>query len=329
MGRHADLSPARRRIAPAVLIAAVTALALIGGLVWWVSAPAGQCPHRRTVPVTVAPEIGGLVSRLLAAPRPLGGGMCAVARVSAQPPLQTVADFGALDAAALPRIWVPDSSIWAGRAGRTPLAPAGALASSPVVLTSSRAAVDALGWSTKPPSWGSALTSGHAITLPDLAGSARGLSALAAVRASLGGTAAADDAVVRAELAAGRSSTPVSAEDALASGAKGRADAPLVPASEQQVFAADHSAAAGQLAAVYPSDGSPDLDYPILRVGPPPSADRAAVTAVVAALTSAQARTAVRAAGFRTPDGAAPPGAGLATGISATAPRQLRLDPKD
>jgi Ca-activated chloride channel family protein len=329
MGRHADLSPARRRIAPAVLIAAAVTVALIGGLVWWVSAPAAQCTQRRTVSVAVAPEIGSLVSRLLAAPRPLGGGICAVARVSAQPPLQTVADFGALDAAAHPRIWVPDSSIWAGRAGRTPLAAAGTLASSPVVLASSRAAVDELGWGTKAPSWGSALTAGHAISLPDLAGSARGLSALAAVRASLGGTTAADDAVVRAVLAAGRNSVPISADDALASGAKGRADAPLVPVSEQQVFAADHSAAAGQLAAVYPSDGSPELDYPILRVGSPPSADRAAVTAVVATLTSAQARTAVRAAGFRTADGAAPPGAGLATGISATIPRQLRIDPQD
>jgi hypothetical protein len=80
---------------------------------------------------------------------------------------------------------------------------------------------------------------------------------------------------------------------------------------------------------VYPSDGSPDLDYPVLRVGTPPSADRAAVGAVVAALTSAPARAAARAAGFRTAGGAAPPGAGPTTGIAATAPRQLRLDPKD
>jgi hypothetical protein len=249
--------------------------------------------------------------------------------VSATPPLQTVADFGSLDPAALPRIWVPDSSLWAGRAGRTPLTASGTLASSPVVLASSRAVIDELGWSTKPPSWGSALTAGHAVSLPDLAGSARGLSALAAVRASMGGTAAADDAVVRAVLAAGRTGLPVSADDALASGAKGRADAPLVPVSEQQVFAADSSAAAGQLAAVYPSDGSPDLDYPILRVGSPPAADRAAVDSVVSALTSAQARTAVRAAGFRAADGSAPPGAGLATGISAATPRRLGIDPKD
>lgn len=329
MGRHADLSPARRRIAPAVLIAAVTTVALVGGLVWWFTGSTEQCTQRRTVPVTVAPEIGGLVARLLAAPRPLGSGSCAVAQVTTRPPLQTVGELGALDAAALPRIWVPDSSMWAGRAGTTPLTPAGSLATSPVVLASSRAAVDALGWNTAPPSWGSALTAGHAISLPDLAGSARGLSALAAVRASLGGTAAADNAVVKAVLAADRGGTPVSADDALAAGTKGSADAPMVPVSEQQVFAADHDAAAGQLAAVYPSDGSPDLDYPVLRVGSPPAADRAAVTAVVAALTSPQARAAARAAGFRTPGGAPPPGAGPTTGISATAPRQLRLDPKD
>ena len=329
MGRHADLSPARRRIAPAALIAAATAVVLVGGLLWWFTGPTAQCTQRRTVPVTVAPEIGSLVARLLAAPRPLGGGVCAVAQVSARPPLQTVAELGALDAAALPRIWVPDSSIWAGRAGRTPLAAAGSVATSPIVLASSRAAVDALGWNTAPPSWGSALTAGHALSLPDLAGSARGLSALAAVRASLGGTAGADNAVVQAVLAADRSGAAVSADDALTAGTKGSAEAPLVPVSEQQVFTADHGAADGQLAAVYPSDGSPDLDYPILRVGTPPSTDRAAVSAVVAALTSAPARAAAHAAGFRTAGGGAPPGAGPTTGIAATAPRQLRLDPKD
>jgi hypothetical protein len=164
--------------------------------------------------------------------------------------------------------------------------------------------------------------------VPDLAGSAEGLTALAAVRASLGGGASADNAVVQAVLAATRAAGATPAE-ALAAGAKGGVDAPLVPVSEQEVFATDRGTPHAKLTAVYPSDGSPVLDYPVLEVGAPPSGERAAVDAVARALTSPAARAAVRTAGFRTGDGAAPPGAGPDTGIQASAPKPLPLDPQD
>ena len=71
--------------------------------------------------------------------------------MTAQEPLQTVGDLGALDAGAVPDVWVPDSSLWAARAGEAELEDAGSMASSPVVLATSRAAADALGWTGRHP----------------------------------------------------------------------------------------------------------------------------------------------------------------------------------
>jgi hypothetical protein len=276
--------------------------------------------------VTVAPELRDLVGDLLADPQALADGACAVAEVTGQEPLQTVADLGALDAGSLPQVWVPDSSLWVARAGDADLDPTGSVATSPLVLATSSAAADSLGWSAAPPTWGAALTTGRPVAVPDLAASAEGLTALAAVRQSLGGGPDADNAVVQAVLAAGRSGVP-SPEDALKAGSEGGADAPLVPVSEQEVIAAHRADGAATLVAVYPSDGSPALDYPAVRVGAAPDAQRPAVEAVLGALTSPSARSTVLAAGFRDPEGTAPAGAGPATGVQAEAPAALSLDP--
>lgn len=325
MGRHADPTAPRRRPTP-VFIAAGTVVALLAaGLVWWLAGTDSTCSTRHTVRVTVAPELGALTTHLLAAPLPLNDDSCAVADVSAQQPLQTVTGLGALDRGTVPQIWVPDSSMWAARAGTTKLQPAGSVASSPVVLATSQSVLEALGWTHQAPAWGAALTA-HSVAMPDLGSSATGLAALAAVRASLGGGAAADDAVVSAVLAAGRAKQP---DDALAAATKDAADAPLVPTTEQEVFMTNGGIPHPTLTAVYPSDGSPVLDYPVLEVGTPSAADRAAVAAVARELTSSAARSAAAKAGFRTGKGIAPPGAGPDTGIQAAAPKLMTLDPKD
>jgi hypothetical protein len=328
MGRHADPTVPRRP-APAVLIAAgVVAVLLAAGLVWWVAGSGEECAKRQTVALTVTPEMGPLVKGLLAEPIELDDGVCAVADVTAQEPLQTVGDLGALDADALPALWVPDSSLWAARAGDAPLEGAGSMGSSPVVLATSRAAADALGWTTQPPTWGQALASGRPLAVPDLAASAEGLSALAAVRSSLGGGEDADIAVVEAVLASART-TPVAPADALAAGAAGGADAPLVPVSEEEVFRTNQDVKNAALIAVYPSEGTPFLDYPVLRVGERSGDARAASDAVVRALTSDRARTAVLDAGFRDAEGSAPPGAGEQTGVQEAAPQELALEPTE
>src|SRR4051795_13532633 len=103
MGRHADPT-ATRRPAPVVLIAAgIVAVLLAGGLVWWL-ARSEECETRQTVTVAVAPELGDVTEQLLADPIVLDDGLCAVAAVTAQEPLQTVGDLGSLDADALPAV---------------------------------------------------------------------------------------------------------------------------------------------------------------------------------------------------------------------------------
>jgi hypothetical protein len=326
MGRHADPSASRRlpRVSPrAGLAAAVVLVLAVGGAVWATAASgSSRCESPTAVRVTVAPELGAVTKKLLADPVPAAGGSCARAVVTAQQPLQTVGNLGALGPSSLPQVWVPDSSLWAARAGAGRLTSAGSMAVSPVVLATSRAVADQLGWSRTPPTWGQAVLSNRPLAVPDLAGSTAGLAALAAVRASLGGGPGADDAVVQAVLSAARGPA-LSTEQALAAGRGDAADAPLVPVSEQQVYAADHGTPNAALLAVYPSGRSPLLDYPVLRVG----RTSPAVDAVVGRLLSAKARTAVTEAGFRAATGAAPKDAGPATGIRAEAPRTLALDP--
>jgi hypothetical protein len=332
MGRHADTRAGTSNARPA-LVAGVAALALVvvaGLLVWWFAGRGGDsdiaAADCTVVRVTVAPELGSLVEDLLADPQPLDGSGCAIAEVTDQEPLQTVADLGALDTGALPQVWVPDSSLWLARAEGTELETTGSVATSPLVLATSRAAVGQLGWSKSAPTWGEALATGRPVAVPDLAASAEGLTALAAVRQSLGGDEDADNAVVQAVLAAGRGEVP-SPADALEAGSEGGADAPLVPVSEQEVITANSGTDSASLVAVYPRDGSPALDYPATRVGPTPDDVRPAVDAVLRALTSGTARDQVLSAGFRDADGSAPEDAGPDTGVHKSAPDALELDP--
>jgi Ca-activated chloride channel family protein len=331
MGRHAS-QRARLRIVSTPALLAGLALLLVAvvaaGLVWGMPGggdAATTCADEQTVRVTVAPEVGPLVQQLLKEPQSLGNGACAAAAVTAEEPLQTLADLGALDAGSLPEVWVPDSSLWAARAGAAGLDASGSLATSPLVLATSRAAADQLGWTQTPPTWGEALTTARPLAVPDLAASAEGLSVLAAVRQSLGGGENADNAVVQAVLAAARGEVP-SPADALAAGTRGGADAPLVPVSEQEVLAANTAAGSTSLVAIYPRDGSPSLDYPVLRVTATDEAARPAVDAVFRALTSTASGSRARAAGFRDQDGAAPEGAGPETGVQQAAPIALQLD---
>jgi hypothetical protein len=328
MGRHADPTAPRRRAPLAFIAAGVVVLLVAGGLGWWLTASGAEdaCATRQPVAVTVAPELGQLTEELLADPIELPGGVCAVAEVTAREPLQTIGDLAVLEAEALPDMWVPDSSLWLARAGDAPVEAVGSMVSSPVILATSQDAVESLGWTDSAPGWAQALASEQAVAVPDLATSAEGLAALSAVRAVLGGGEDADNAVVQVVLATQREAA-VSVSEALTAGRDGGTDAPLVPVSEQEVYASNRDAEDSALVAVYPSEGSPVLDYPIIRVGSSSGDEAAAAEAVVRVLTSDAARTAALDAGFRDSDGTAPRDAGDGTGIREEAPQLLELDP--
>src|SRR3712207_3233258 len=166
MGRHADPRTSRRPALPVLIAAGVVVLLLAGGLVWWLADDA--CDDPQTVAVTVAPEVGALAENLLRAPIEYDGG-CARAQVTAQEPLQTVGRIATTEDSGLPDVWVPDSSLWVARAGEGALESAGSMATSPVVLATSREAVEALGWAETAPGWGQALAGVQPLAVPDLA----------------------------------------------------------------------------------------------------------------------------------------------------------------
>lgn len=330
MGRHADnahkhgTGPTRLHL----ILGGALVVALVSGLLVWSlgngeDAPGLPCASPGVVRITVVPELGGLVSDLLAEPIDLGDDACAVAEVVTKEPLQTMANLGALEASSLPHVWVPDSSLWQARISGAELEPAGSLASSPVVLASNQEAVDALGWVSDPPSWAEVLAAGRPLAVPDLGANVEALSAMAAVRESLGGGEAADTAVVQVALTASRGIVPAPAE-AIAAAIDGGTDAPLGALSEQEIFTTNVGAGRTALVAVYPRDGSPMLTYPILRVGQAAQAERPAVDAVIDVLTSERAEERAIQAGFRGADGSA--AFGDTGGLQAAAPVELPLD---
>lgn len=323
MGRHATRNSRGRLATPVLVAAALVPLLVVAGLVWWVASPAVPCERPQRVYITVAPELGGLVRDLLAEPLPVNANACAVAEVRTQAPLETVANLRALDEADLPKLWVPDSSLWAPRVDGPLLESAGSLTSTPVVLATSEAAAEVTGWTEQTPSWAEVLSAGRPLAVPDLNSNVEALSAMAAVHSSLGGGEDADNALVQVALTAARGVVPAPAE-AIAAVTEGGADAPLGALAEQEVLTINRERGRADLVAVYPTDGTPVLNYPVYRVGQPDAELRAAVAAVVDELTSARAAEAGRRLGFRGPDGSAPTGDLL--GIQEPAPDVLALD---
>jgi Ca-activated chloride channel family protein len=194
--------------------------------------------------------------------RSLGGGQCLQVSVTGQDPAQTVAGSAVLPADRAPDVWIPDSSLWIQQIPKWRLQRVGGLASTPVVLATSRQATESLGWASTPPTWAQALAGRRPLALPDLDQRADSLAAVIALWQSMGKDAGADRAVAAALIAAGRSPVPPG-EDAVAVAQSGTVTAPLIATTEQSVFVANGGNPDPNLVAVYPREGSPVLDFPI------------------------------------------------------------------
>jgi Ca-activated chloride channel family protein len=335
MGRHVRTEPelpARLSLPVRVGVTAAACVVVLGAAA--LVAPAGalprlpwsadrECPGER-VSIVVEPELHDTVRSALRGLRdeelPTGG--CAEAVVEAREAAQAVAASQLLPPDRAPQVWIPDSPDWVAGATRWRSQPSRRFAASPVVVTTSRRAAVALGWTQRRPTWDQVLRGERPMAVPDVEEHADSLSALLALWQTLGKGAAADAAIVNIVLAADRGQVPP-APEALAAARSGSVNAPVVPVTEQAVAAMNAASAAPALAAVYPREGSPLLTYPVMRVSAAPETPRrrAAVQAVLDRLGSARTVAVARANGFRGPGNEPATGLGIHDGpITALAP---------
>ncbi len=279
------------------------------------------CSGGPTVEVVVDPTLAPTLERVAAEEgrHLLSTGVCADLDVIARDSADAAALLAAAeDPSGLPQVWVPDSSVWLGRAvpetPETPESPApgaaglvtlarlGSLVSTPLVMATSPEAVTGEGWAETPPTWQAALGSGRGLALPELSGSAVGLQSLVALRTSVTDPDAARAALTTAALAVGRGQVADPAA-AMALVTAGGAEAPLAPTTEQQVFVANRGDGTPAVVGVQPSDATTSLDYPLVRVDTPDSeagVDAAAIEGVLRLLED-EGRAAAVVDGFRAP----------------------------
>jgi Ca-activated chloride channel homolog len=326
-------------------VIAVTFLLALGARA--VVARAACTSHPVVVHVTTSSDIGPVVRHL---GRYFNGlhrkvsGHCVQVAVTTGPPGTVAAQL----AGTVPRrgpqpdAWVPDSSLWAGLAGR---AAAGAGHVRPTGITLARTALvivmprpaaalapvfgSSVSWKFLLPqsAGGPASALGLHVEITDPATSATGLVALTELRRLSGRGAAARAALagfaahVQVEPAAGHPPLAKLATWAPLPRA-GATSAPVTITTEQAVVQFDRAHPRRPLAARYPAEGSQELSYPYVLTATNPLTV-AAADRFGALLRSAYAASYVRYAGFRSGDGVA--GSWPASfGLTRSGPHLLR-----
>ncbi|GIH26107.1 hypothetical protein Aph01nite_44170 [Acrocarpospora phusangensis] len=261
-------------------------------------------------------------------------GKCVAVTVSGADSAGVAAALSGNGDAARPDMWIPDSSLWlAGLPSESGAKVAGNVAQSPVVLTAPKAAAAQLA-SAFTPSWTGMVNAANAANPDGLAKKVRvlvldpglnaaGLGALAAAAGVLKASGGANTEELLVGVLRQLSESKVTSPDSLfATLAKTANRVPIGVTSEQSVWAfnAKNDAAA---VALYPAEGTVNLDYPIVTTVTEGPAAKAAKEFAADLVTSASKKT-VQEYGFRTPDGV---GSALteAKGLNPKAPTALPL----
>jgi Mg-chelatase subunit ChlD len=323
-GRHASAvhkdAPWTRLLAIVVAVLAVLAAGALG-VREIIDARADSCD---TAPVEVAvdPALAEVTTELARAYEQAAhhtGGACARLSVTAAPAADIAAVVGTTDS---PAMWIPDSSMWALRTeDPASLESLGQVASSPLVVVAARSAAADLGWPDGEFTWQELAANGQTRVL-DPSTTTEGLAGVLAVHAAM--VEVDDIQRVGALAALSRAAVPSVAE-AYASLTADDAESVLFAASEQSVIAHNRAADGAGVVAIYPDEGTFELDYPAFATAraDSPATTRDIVAGFAGFLRGPEATDRLRDAGFRDPSGQAAPGAGVTDGTQPGMPELL------
>jgi hypothetical protein len=318
------------------------------------AAGGGGCPPL-TLNVVAAPQIAPAIETIAAsfnATHPKPGGNCVKVAVQQAEPAavaNSLSGQGVITTPAKPDAWIPDSTLWidqarATTAGAAKVSAMGeSVAISPIVLALPATVAAALAKAGKPASWkmlipnalptNTASGSTGTVAAPAAAAplqlkvldpvtNAAGLAGLLAIRTVVGHGQA---GLVRFVTVARVTQFVTEPDDAALFGAMFSSAQPTAGVTaEQAVLVHNKTDPKHPAAAVYPSEGSPVLDFPYVATTQDP-AKRLAIAAFARALHNPAGEQAVLALGLRAPDGTAAPGVGPAVGVSTQAPAPIPL----
>ncbi|HXA63221.1 MAG TPA: substrate-binding domain-containing protein, partial [Streptosporangiaceae bacterium] len=245
-----------------------------------------------------------------------------------------------------PDVWIPDSSLWvsmvqASSQGKTAVRPTGTqVAETPLVVAMATPLATQLKGVLAAPSWNSLLSAaggvpGGAVTknplipagliklsVPDPTRNASGMAALMLTHALLASDPKQRTIFTGIVRTVQHSTTPTVADQFTSLGKDDRGQYPVLLTPEQAVWKYNQKHPAIPATAVYPIEGTANLDYPYTVTTADDVKSRAAALFENAFKTT-NAQNAVRSLGFRTADGVGPSTFSDATGVSPRKPRPL------
>jgi hypothetical protein len=294
------------------------------------------CSGELAVPVAVAPDTEQVVRQVATdyeRGQPAAAGHCVRIQIIPRNAAEVAAGLPAGEPNP-PVMWIPDSSLWAQQAeqavatlgNRAPrLGVRSSLVSTPLVVAGTETAVRPLGWPDAAVTWRKLTDPATQVLLSDPNASTEGLATLAVLAGLTGSADGSPTATLVGALLKLAHPSVLSVQDAFGRIQPNDAGSPLFTATEQAVFAHDRQLGRREVVAVYPQEGTIDLDHPVVRLtrpGEPPGTDEA-VNGFEAALRTPAALQQFTEAGFRGPDGTAPSEWTDSDGVSRTAPRLL------
>lgn len=328
MSRHALRAP-RARSRPFMIGAAAVAVAVTVGAGavlanGGIGSSNGSCRPNEYVRVAATPELLPVMVKAYEEPIRVDKS-CVKVSVASVESSSFIQRDGSLAERERYDAWLPDSSLWLSRPFKYELENFGSVVNTPVVIGTSRQAADALQWTSTPPAWADIITSGHPVSAQDVRVDSEGVAVLAAIRHSLGNTEEAQAGVVKAYLAARKGQVP-SASEALERAASNAPDAPLLPISEREVLRVNKSRPESRLTSVYPTGGSPMMDYPFVKLGKADANRTKFLKAAYQKLREEQVQEQFRREGFRLTSSDKPNNGGMGLDRDSTAELMLLLE---